>query len=129
MASVKHDGRETGLHTGFGAFIGAVVQVQCHRNGDVQSFDHGFYHGGDGFKTGHVFACALRNAQNHRALQLFGGQENGLGPLQVVDVELADRIVAVTGFFSISVALTSIMVLLSILNGAQCTLVKQLTIY
>ena len=99
VAAVEHDAGEAGLQAGLGAFVAAVVQVQGHRHGDVQGLHHGLHHGGHGLVAGHVFARALGNAQDHRAVHLLRGEQDGLGPLQVVDVELTHGIVAVPGLF------------------------------
>ena len=98
VAAVEHDAGEASLDAGLGALVAAVVQMQSNGNGDVQGLDHSLNHGGHGLVTGHVLAGALRYTQNNRAVQLLRSEQDGLGPLQVVDVELANGIVAVAGF-------------------------------
>ena len=97
VAAVKHDGGEAGFDAGFGALIGAVVQVQGHRHGDAQALVHGADHGGHDLEPGHILAGAFRHTQDHGAVHLLRGEQDALGPLQVVDVELADAVVAVAG--------------------------------
>ena len=75
-----------------------MVQMQGHGHGDAQAFVHGLDHGGNGLKTGHVFTGAFGDAQDHGAVHLLRGEQDGLGPLQIVDVELAHGIMTVTGF-------------------------------
>jgi len=98
MAAVKHDAGETGLNAGLCTLVGAMVQMQGHGHGDAQAFVHGLDHGGNGLKTGHVFTGAFGDAQDHGAVHLLRGEQDGLGPLQIVDVELAHGIMTVTGF-------------------------------
>ena len=71
--------------------------MQRNRNRDVQLLNHGLYHGGHGFKAGHVLSGALADTKDNRAVLLLRGQQHRLCPLQVVDVELADCIVASLG--------------------------------
>ena len=97
MGAVEHDGGEPGLDAGLGALIGAVVQVQGHRHGDAQGLIHGADHGGNGLEAGHILAGTLGNAQNDGALHGLRLKQDALGPLQVVDVELADTIMAIAG--------------------------------
>ena len=89
VAAIEHDGREAGLDAGLAALIGAVIQMQGNGNGDAHGIDHCADHGSDGLETGHVLAGTLGNTQNHRALHFLAGGQNGLGPLQIVDVELS----------------------------------------
>ena len=98
VAAVKHDGGEAGLDAGLAALVGAVVQVQRHRDGDAHGIHHGLDHGGHGLEAGHVLAGALGHAQDDGALGLLAGGQDRFGPLQVVDVELGHAIVAVPGF-------------------------------
>ena len=95
VGTIEHDGGEAGLDAGLGALVGAVVQMQRHRHRDAQALVHGLDHSGDRLETGHVLAGALRDTQDHRALHGLGLQQDGLGPLQVVDVELTDAVMAV----------------------------------
>ena len=97
MGAVKHHRGETVLHRLQGALIGAVVQVQRNGNGDVQGFEHPFHHAGDGVITAHILASALRHAKDNRRVALLGSEQDGLGPLQVVDVKLSNGILAFLG--------------------------------
>ena len=99
VAAVEHDGGEACRKARLRALIGAVVQMQGHRHGDAKAVHHGVHHGRHRFEARHVFARAFAHAKDYRALQLFGRLQNGLCPLQVVDVEVAHGIVAVTGLF------------------------------
>ena len=110
VGAVEHDGGEPGLHGVQGALVRAVVQVQGHRHGDVQGLYHGLDHGGHGLEAAHVLAGALGHAEDHRGVALLGGLEDGLGPLQVVDVELADAYLPALALSSISFADTSMVI-------------------
>ena len=98
VAAIEHDGSETGGNAGLSTLIGAVVQVQGNGNGDAQAFVHGLDHGGNGLEAGHIFASTLRNAEDDGGVHLLCGEQNALGPFQVVDVELTDSIVAIACF-------------------------------
>ena len=98
VAAIEHDGSETGGNAGLSTLIGAVVQVQGNGNGDAQAFVHGLDHGGNGLEAGHIFASTLRNAEDDGGVHLLRGEQNALGPFQVVDVELTDSIVAIACF-------------------------------
>ena len=96
FGTVKHNGGEALCDTFFCGFVAAMIQVQSNRNGDVQLFEHSVDHANDGGVAAHVLACALRYAEDDRGIVLLSGLENRFGPLQVVDVEVANCIV--TGF-------------------------------
>ena len=72
--------------------------MQGNGNRDAQALVHGLDHGSNGLETGHIFACALRNTEDNRGIEFLRSQQDALGPLQVVDVELAHCIVAVPRF-------------------------------
>ncbi|EJX07399.1 hypothetical protein EVA_04492 [gut metagenome] len=97
VATVEHDAGETSLDAGFCTFVGTMVQMQSHRDGDTQIVDHGANHGSNGLKTGHVLAGTLGNTENYGAVQLLSGEQDCFGPLQIVDVELPHGVVTVTG--------------------------------
>ena len=82
---------------GFRALEGAVVKVQGNRDGDAELFEHPVDHADNGLVAAHILAGAFRNAEDNRRLELLGGEKDGFGPFQVVDVELADGIMAFTG--------------------------------
>ena len=94
MRAVEHDGREAGVDAGLCALEGAVIQMQSNRNGDAQLLDHAVDHADNGLVAAHVLACALRYTEDDRRLELLSRQQDCLCPLEVVDVELADCILA-----------------------------------
>ena len=94
VRSVEHDGGESGFDALVAGFISAVVQMQSNRNGDVQLFEHSVYHSNYGLITGHILSCALGNAEDDGRIQLLSRLKDGFRPLQIVDVELTDCIVA-----------------------------------
>ena len=73
--------------------------MQGHGNIDVQILQQAVHHAYDHVIAAHVLARALGYAQDDGRLALLGGQQDGLGPLQVVDVELSYCIVAGLGLF------------------------------
>ena len=83
--------------------------MQGNGNGDAQALVHGLDHGSHGLEARHIFACALRDTEDDRGVQLLRSEQDALGPLQIVDVELTDCIVAIARFSSILVAFTSIV--------------------
>ena len=93
FGAVEHNRGEALLDTFFCCLIAAVVQMQSNRNGDAQLFDHAVYHADDGGVATHVLACTLGNAQNNRGIIFLSGQQDGFGPLQVVDVEVTHCVV------------------------------------
>ena len=95
MRTVKHDGREASFDALLSAFIGAVVQMQSDRDGDAQFVDHAFNHANDGGVAAHILASALGNTEDYGRLQLLSGKQDRFGPFKVVDVELANCIMAV----------------------------------
>ena len=74
--------------------VGAMIQMQSNRNGDVELFHHSVYHAHYSLITAHILARAFGYAQNYRRVQLLSRLKDRLGPLKVVDVELAYRVVA-----------------------------------
>ena len=99
MGTIKHDGGEACLHTLQTSFIAAVIQMKRNRNRNVQLFQHTVHHSHNSFISCHILSCALGNSQDHRRVALLRGQQDGLGPLQVVDVKLAYCIMAGFCFF------------------------------
>ena len=97
VAAVEHDGGEACGDAGLSALIGAVVQMQGNGNGDAQALVHGLDHGGHGLETGHIFASTLRNTEDDGRVHLLRGEQDTLGPLQVIDVELTDCVMTIAG--------------------------------
>ena len=98
VAAIEHDGGEAGIDAGLGTLVGAVVQMQRNGNGDAQALVHCLDHGGHGLEAGHVFAGTLRDTEDDGRVHLLCGEQDALGPLQIVDVELADCVVAIARF-------------------------------
>ena len=98
VGAIEHDGGKASFNAGLCALIGAVVQVQGNGNRDAERFIHCAHHGGNGLETGHIFAGTLGNTQDNRALHGLSLKQNAPGPFQVIDIELANTIVAVTSF-------------------------------
>jgi hypothetical protein len=71
-----------------------VVEVQSDRNGDAEFFDHTVDHTDDGLVAAHVLAGTLRNTEDDRRVAFLCGEQDRLGPFEVVDVELTDSVVA-----------------------------------
>ena len=94
VRAVKHDRGESCLDALVACVIAAVIQVKSHGNGDVQLLKHAVYHAYHSLIACHVLSCTLGYAENHGRIILLCGQKYCLGPLQVVNVELAYRIVA-----------------------------------
>ena len=85
---------ESGLDALVAGVVAAVIQMKGNGNGDVHLLKHSVYHSYNGLVTAHIFACTLRHTQNNRGVELLCSLQDSLCPLQVVDVELANRIVA-----------------------------------
>ena len=98
VAAIEHDRGEAGGNAGLGTLIGAVIQMQGNGNGDAQALVHGLDHGSHGLEARHIFACALRDTEDDRGVHLLRSEQDALGPLQVVDVELTNCIVAIARF-------------------------------
>ena len=79
--------------------IGAVIQVKRHRHIDVQILQHSVYHSYHHVISAHVLAGPLGHTENYGGFALLCSQQNGLGPLQIIDVKLTHRIVACFCFF------------------------------
>ena len=93
VRAVEHDGREARFDALLSALIGAVIEVERYGNGDAELFDHTLDHTDDGLVAAHILARALGYAEDDRGFELLSGQQDRLGPLKVVDVELTDSIV------------------------------------
>ena len=76
-----------------------MIQMQGNGNINIQILQHSVYHTNDYIKTTHVFAGTLGYTQDNRGTKLLSGEQNGLCPLQVVDVELTYCIVTCFCFF------------------------------
>ena len=104
VGTVEHYGREACFDASLGCLIGTMVQVQSNGNRDLQILQHTVYHTNDGGVAAHILAGTLGYAENYGGLQLLCGEQNGLGPFQVVDVELTNGVVTFTSlghhFFS-----------------------------
>ena len=96
MRAVEHDGGEACVDASLCALKRAVIQMQSHRNGDVQLLNHTLDHANYGLVAGHVLACALRYTEDDRRLELLCGLQDRLCPLEIVDVELTYGILAGT---------------------------------
>jgi len=99
VGTIKHDGGKSCFDTFIAAIVSTMVQMQGNRNRDVQFFHHGLNHGSNCLKSCHILSCALGYAQDNRRFQFFCCQQYGLGPLQVVDVKLANCVLAFPCFF------------------------------
>ena len=97
VGAVEHNGGEAVLHGLQGGVIGAVVQVQGNGDRDVQGLEHAVDHAGHRVEAAHILASALGHAEDNRGIALLGGEQDSLGPLQVVDVELANSVLAGLG--------------------------------
>ena len=71
-----------------------MVKVKSYRTSDVHFFQHSVYHANNGLISAHVFASTFGNSQDYRRIQFLCCLQNGFGPFQVVNVELAYCIVA-----------------------------------
>ena len=94
VRAVEHDRREARIDALVAAFIGAVVEVERHGNGDLELVDHRLDHVGDGLKTAHILARALAYAEDDGGVKLLRGEQDRFRPFEIVDVELADGIFA-----------------------------------
>ena len=97
VGAVEHDRREARRDRLFGALIAAVVEVQRHRHGDAEAFDHRFGHRRDRLEAAHIFARALGDAENDGGIAFLRREQGHLGPLKVIDVELPDRVMSLMG--------------------------------
>ncbi len=95
--AVEHDGCKAGLNALLCAVVGAVVEVKGYGNRDAEGLVHGLDHGSYGIEAGHILAGALGNTEDDGSLLLLSRQKNGLGPLEIVDVELAYGVVSGLG--------------------------------
>ena len=93
VGAVKHDGAEARRDAGLSALIGAVVEVERNGNRDLELLEHTVDHADYGLVAAHIFACALGYAEDNGRIELLSRQENRLCPLEVVDVELSNRVV------------------------------------
>lgn len=64
-----------------------------------------------------AFACTLGNAQNNRGIIFLSGQQDGFGPLQVVDVEVTHCVVTRFCFVQHFFCETNIIKILLILKS------------
>ena len=95
VRAVEHDRAEAGVNAGLSSLKCAVVKVKSYRNGDSEVIDHSLYHSDDGCIAAHILSCALGYTENYGSVELLSSLKNCLCPLQIVDVELTDSIVAV----------------------------------
>ena len=94
VRTVEHYGREACLDTLKCALVRAVVKVESYGNGDAKTLDHTLNHTNDSLVAAHILACTLGYTENNGRVHLLRGEKNSLGPLKVVDIELANCIVA-----------------------------------
>ena len=73
MRAVEHYGRKARFDALVAAFVSAVVEMKRYWNGDVEPFNHCFYHIRNGFEARHIFACAFRYAENDGGVELLSG--------------------------------------------------------
>ena len=96
MRTIEHDGRESCVDASLSTLKGAVVEVKSNGNGDIESIEHTVYHTYNSLVAAHILACALGNTEDNRGLKLLNSLENCLCPLEVVDVDLSNSVLAVT---------------------------------
>ena len=94
VRTVKHYRRETCFNTSKSALVRAVVKVKSNGNSDAESFEHAVNHADNCLVAAHVFACAFGNTEDNRGVELLCCLKNSLCPLEVVDVELTNSVVA-----------------------------------
>ena len=93
MGAVVHDGGEAGLDALEDVLVGAVVEVEGNRDGDVLVLDELLHHVGDDLVADLPLGGATRALDDDRGLELLGGVENRGRPLEVVGVEGANGVV------------------------------------
>ena len=96
--SVDHNGSKAAVDAGLaGLKVGTVVKVKNDR--DLGAFDNRSFN--ELHKIGVICVCtrALGNLKNNRSFLLLAGFGDTLHDLHVVDIESADGITAVIGFF------------------------------
>ncbi len=96
VRTVEHNGREACVDASLCALKGAVVEVKSNGNGDIERIEHTVYHTYNSLVAAHILACALGNTEDNGRLQLLNSLKNCLCPLEVVDVDLSNSILAVT---------------------------------
>ena len=94
VRTVEHNRREARFDASESTFIGAVVQMESHGNGDAEIFQHAVDHADDGLIAAHIFARTFGNTEDHGGIHFLRGEQNCLGPFKVVDVELTDGVMA-----------------------------------
>ena len=94
VRTVEHNGGKAGVDALEAALVGAVVEVERDRNGDLHLPDHRTHHRGDGAEAAHILARALRDAENDRGTEFLRGLKDRLRPFEIVDVELTDGVFA-----------------------------------
>ena len=95
---VDHDGGKAAVDAALaGLKVRAVVQMQG--DGDVGALDDGRLHQLHQIGVVGVGPGALGHLENQGSLQIPGGLGDALDDLHIVDVERADGIAAVVGFF------------------------------
>ena len=99
VRTVEHNGRKSCFDALIAALVATVVKMQCYGNRDLELLDHCLYHIGNRLKAAHILARAFGNTENYGRVQFLRGLQNCLRPLQIVNVELTDRIVACFCFF------------------------------
>ena len=66
--------------------------MKSHRNGNAKALVHSLNHSGNSLKACHILSCTLGYTKDYGRLGLFTSQENGLGPLQVIDIKLRNGV-------------------------------------
>ena len=89
VRTVEHNGGKACLYAFQASFIAAVVKMKGNRNRDVQLFDHTLNHTYDCFVSSHILAGSLGYAKDNRRIVFLCCQQDRLGPLKVIDVELS----------------------------------------
>ena len=92
MGAVEHDGREACLDTLVAVLIGAMIQMDGYGYIDVQILQKAVHHAHYRVIAAHVLAGAFGHTQNHGRLALLCSQQDSLGPLQIIDIELSYRV-------------------------------------
>ena len=97
MGAVIHDGGEASVDGLEAVLIGAVIEVHGNRNGDVHVVNEVGDDVADDLEAHLPLGGTSGALDDDGSLELFGGLEDGAGPLEVVGVEGGDAIMALDG--------------------------------